>query len=180
MNEKGYALSVDREPSPKWKPGDGMTDDIRAGLEYHLSYADTATSLSVLPKVIKNPRFAYMSERLLAEKRIRLDYVLACVRSLDEVAVSKFESGKLHPRERYYQKSVEIIRAESAAQLGEFTATLVCRDIPHSFIVFPRMIDDPDYLFKMLASVLDEQIDLRVFKLVHRQLAKKDFVHHRK
>lgn len=180
MNEKGYALSVDRKPPPKWKAGSGMVDNIRAGLEYHFSYSDTITSLAALPKVIKNPRFAYMSERLLAENRIKLDYVLACVRSLDEVAASKFESGKLHPRERYYQKSTEIIRVESAVQLGEFTATLVCRDIPHSFIVFPKMINDPDYLFTVLAPILSTKINLIRFRLVHGELAKKDFVHHRK
>jgi len=178
MNGQGMAMYVDRNAPEGFTPKGGMMNEVRAGLEYHVSYRDNILSLSKLPKIIKNPRFATMLEKLLAEKRIEVDHVFACVRDLHSVAKSKVESGKKHPRERYYQKSVDDIQRDSAEQLGMMTATLLTRDVPHSFVVFPRMIDDWEYLFDILKPIFP-QLDKQVFKETHGKLAKKGFVNHR-
>jgi hypothetical protein len=180
MSACGLALSVNRIAPTEWSPHVcGMRGGTRAGLEYHVMYTDTVESLAALPKVIKNPRLATMLNRLLREDRIRLDYVLVCVRDLDAVALSKIESGKRSSEEQYYHRSAQELRSTSAAQLGELTATLIGYDVPHSFIAFPRMVDDPEYLFNCLTPLLPPAISLDVFKVAHSRLARRDFVHHR-
>jgi hypothetical protein len=176
----GLALRVNRIAPPGWFPRVcGMRGGNRAGLEHHVMYTDTVESLAALPKVIKNPRLAVMLNRLLREDRIRLDYVLVCVRDLDAVASSKIESGKCSPEEQYYRRSARELRSISAAQLGELTATLIGYDVSHSFIAFPRMVDDPEYLFNCLTPLLPPAISLDMFKAAHSRLARRDFVHHR-
>lgn len=179
MDRNGMATFVNRQAPPRWTPVGGMIPDVRAGLEYHVSYADNVESLSTLPKIIKNPRLSFMLGRLLRESRIDLDYVLACVRDLREVAASKMESGKKHAQERYYHKSRRDVRKDSAAQLGEMAASLVLHEVPHTFIAFPRMVYDPEYLFVQLQPVLRCQIEPKDFHEAHAELARKDFVHHR-
>lgn len=179
MDGKGMATYVDRQTPPNWQPVGGMIPDVRAGLEYHVSYADNVESLNRLPKIIKNPRLSFMLDRLLRENRINVEHFLVCVRDLGQVAASKMASGRKHARERYYHKSRKDVRTDSAAQLGEMTAALVIHEVPHTFLVFPRMIDDPDYLFVALQQVLRCQIDPKDFRRAHAELARQDFVHHR-
>lgn len=180
LSGKGMAIKVKRVPPPGWKPGSGYMPDVRAGLEYHVSLSDDQNSLRPLPKIIKNPRFATMLDQMLAEGRIQVDHVLACVRDLQSVAKSKYESGQQHPRERYYHKTAKELRKDSAEQLGEFTAALVTYEVSHTFISFPQMVDDPYYLWKKLSGLLLPTVMEGQFVDAHQTLSNEKFVNHRR
>lgn len=180
MDRLGMAINVDRRTPKGWSPQNGMAKDINAGLEYHVSRNDNRSTLSRLPKIIKNPRFAVMLERMLREDRIRVGHVFICVRNLGNSARSKADAGKKHPRERYYQKTVRELRRDCAAQLGELAATVITHDIPHTFLHFPRIVDDPKYAHSRVNRVLkDAPVNEQSFLEAHSALANPGLVHFR-
>ena len=170
MHENGFALSVDRDPPQGWEPT-GI--NIDAGLEYHISYGDTVKSLEKLPPIIKNPRFATMLDRLVIEDRIKIDHVIVCVRNLGSVAASKISRGNM---KRHYDKTEQDMLEQSAIQLGNLVSTLVTREIPHTFIVFPLMIYDWSYLYNKL-KIHFRTINKSEFDIIHSKLADHGSVH---
>jgi len=181
MDERGYATFVNREAPEHWDGNNQVySEKVRAGCEVHLSENDTAATIEMLPEVIKNPRLAVQLEPMLQKKLITVAHVLVPVRDLGSVAVSKRQVGRNAPEEVWYHADTVAVRQESAMQLGELVTTLICRDIPHTFLSFPRFVTDPFYCYRLLCGFLPTRLRdaWPTFSKVFEELADKNYITH--
>lgn len=175
VNKDGMAEFVNRVPPFKWhwSHTPAYIPTANAGCEVHLSKKDEKAETAKLPRYIKNPRLAVMLEDLLREDRIEVDHVLVPVRDLASVGRSKRDLGTRHPHERYYHKTDVDLARDSAIQLGRLAATLVSRDVPFTFVKFPRLVQNWRYAYARLAPVIrqDKMLTERQFKAAFISLA---------
>lgn len=174
----GEILHVDRRGPAGVEFFPTMHDAINAGCETHFAPDDTADVIAALPKYIKNPRLAWLLHRYLDAELVQVEHVIVPVRDLGAVASSKLPIGRVDPSQTWYHRDVSALRSESGRELGELVTTLITRDIPHSFIAFPRLIDDPVYCHDRLLPVLPP-ITYTDFLNAFRLLADESKVHHR-
>lgn len=149
MTENGEVLRVERNDVPgEYR---AYTPEIHAGCEYHMALTDTAEAIAGLPKVIKNPRLATCAGKLMDAGLLRIEHMIIPVRSLSEVSNSKRQLFK-HADQPFYNEVRKSLYDESAMQLGTLVADMTVRGVPMTFLHFPRIVHDPDYLFEKLAG----------------------------
>ena len=159
-------------------------DAANAGLE------DLLIGEPDAPYVCKSPWLYEFVERLLADDEVIIDAVIVPMRSLVEAATSRvvnemraryatatpddckqWASWGLTPGGVVY--SLNPIDQARLLALGfhELLHVLVRRKIPVLFLDFPRFIEDHDYLYDSLDSVLGHRVDRASAQRAHEQLA---------
>ena len=125
---------------------------VNAGCETLLCPEDTPEFVEKkIPEVIKDPRLAWCGHNLIDAGIINIRHMIICVRKLEDVAKSKGEGMKGHDTGKWYQHSFEKIYDISAWQLGVCVAEMTVRQVPMTFLEFPRFVIDSHYfLTKML------------------------------
>ena len=122
-----------------------------AGLEQQLVDAEPG------PYVVKTPEFCETLPRLLTEGRLAVDHALIPLRDLEEATRSRLRvggangsipGGLLHTDNPAGQKAV------LAEMFHRLIHTLAAHDIPHTFLLFPRLVLDADYTYDKLAILL--------------------------
>jgi hypothetical protein len=145
-----------------------------------------------LPYVIKSPWTWELVDELLTRSDIRLDAVVIPMRDLTEAAASRciLELQAQHERfpwmaelERTWEhvghtpggmvfSTSPVDQARLlAVGLHHLLERLVKADIPLVFLAFPRLIEDPAYLYRKLQPVLPETISLEAGLAAHRSTA---------
>jgi hypothetical protein len=130
------------------------------------------------PYIVKSPAFCETLPGILARGRVIVDHALIPIRHLDEAALSRIRvggngrapgglRGSLDPAQ---QKSV---LAENFHQLVE---TLAAHDIPHSFLHFPRFVQDAGYTYNKLRPLLGE-ISREQFSRCFVRVARPELIH---
>ena len=161
-------------------------EDANAGLE------DLPFDNPDLPYVIKSPWLHAYATRLLADPSIALDAVIFPMRSIVEASTSRvvnelraryameglpddcrlWESwGTTTPGGIVY--SLNPIDEARLLALGfhELMHTLVRHDVPLVMLDFPRLVEDPEYLYDKLHPIIGAKIDRERALSAHRETA---------
>jgi hypothetical protein len=121
-----------------------------AGLEHEILDPKT-------PYILKNPALCDTLARALDTGRFVIDHAYIPIRELGEVVASRASVGGADgsvPGGLWGTSDPEGQRAVMAEMFHRLVHTVVAHDIPHTFILFPRMIADPAYTYAKLAFLV--------------------------
>lgn len=162
-----------------YKPANLLLDDVaKAGLEHDLRYPNC-------PYIVKNPWLCDYIDEVLANRSIVIDRAYIPLRDLQAAAQSRVHVQQISGRGDF---GVEVPGGlwhtkEPADQefvlLGRFynlVAKLSRADIPIVFLHYPRIVKDPDYLYKKLQPLVGD-IKFRDFRAVFTQTVRPDWIH---
>ena len=165
----------------------GWYEEANAGLE-DTPLIDPAS----MPDVIKSPWSYEFVTELLGRDDIGLRAAIVPIRDLGEVAVSRsiLERQAIHaraewmvlrdtPYETWGYTPGGIVFSLAVADQARLLAVgfhhlveqLVAAEVPIAMPLFPRMIEDADYLFRVLRPFLPDGIDAATARAVHAEIA---------
>ena len=134
-------------------------EQCNAGLEHEILDRKT-------PYIVKNPALCKTLGPALATGRFVIDHAYIPIRELDSVAASRAAVGGVNgsrPGGLWCTSDA----AKQGAVMGELfhqlVHTLVVNEIPHTFILFPRMVTDPAYTYQRLEFLMKKGISSRLF-----------------
>jgi ABC-type uncharacterized transport system YnjBCD substrate-binding protein len=170
-------LGLDTGIGDPWSPA-GFDADCKAGWEWNIYSPDA-------PYIIKSPSYCTYLEEMLASGQVRIEHVFVPIRDLFSAAESRRNiqqrSGKAAQAAvngghfgDAPAKEQEAILAQIFHHLFE---TLAAWDVPHTLLSFPRIVNDPQYLFRKLAPLL-RGIEYRDFEQAFTRIARPDWVSH--
>jgi hypothetical protein len=140
------------------------------------------------PYVVKSPWFADVIAQALHDRKIVVYAALLPVRGLFEAA----ESRRRVYREARNRGMDTVLQAGSlwqtddpsaqeqvlAAQLYKTIFPLLEHEVPVYLMAFPRLVTDPDYLFRRLEPLMsDHGVSLSEFLRAHSTAARPELVH---
>jgi len=135
------------------------------------------------PYIVKSPWLCDNIDDVL--RVLAIDHAIIPVRNLDDAAASRARvqkdyglrgkilpvpGGLVHTFSPYKQKDI------LASQFTHLIQTLVAKDIPMTFLDFPRFTRDPDYLFGKLDFLLGD-ITYDEFAAAFHKTVKPEWVH---
>ncbi|MEI7295340.1 hypothetical protein WCQ02_24630 [Paraburkholderia tropica] len=172
-------------------PDEQLEEHANAGLE-DLPIGDGAN----LPYLIKTPWLYEFIDRLIAQEDVVIDAVIITMRDIVEAATSRvmlemrgrlgndalveehtrWETWGTTPGGLVY--SLNPVDQARILALGFYQVihALVKHDIPVVFLDFPRFIEDGNYLYDQLKSVLGDGVSRETALAAHRALARVDLV----
>lgn len=127
-----------------------------AGMEHDLSAPDA-------PYIVKSPHLCVSLDQVLRDNpKIVVDHAIVPIRSLYEAAESRRDVARRNPDKLPYAVpgglwgTTDPNEQEQALTLlfYKLVHTLVVHQIPTTFVEFPRIVRDPDYLCAQLCPVL--------------------------
>ena len=109
----------------------------------------------------------------------KVESVLVCIRDLHDAvrscAFNKGAGGIYYPPVASEEPFSQRAFWEFAGRLGYLVSFLKLRDVPHSFVKFPRLVEDPLELVRALPE-LRKTVGLKKFKEIHAKIARPEFV----
>jgi len=160
---------------------DGLHLDpiANAGLEYDVRAAGA-------PYVVKNPWLCDYIEDVLTDSSIHIDHVIIPVRNFDAAAASRARVQEINTGCKDGGAGVagglwhtEKAADQAAVLRGRFTAlieALVKFDIDITFLWYPRLTEDADYLLSKLRHALPMPDD-DTFHSIFQATVRRDWVH---
>lgn len=185
-----YLTACGLETHLSRNPGEPLDAHANAGLE------DVVAAGSDLPCVIKSPWLFEFIDRILDLVGFRIDAVVIPMRDIIEAASSRVTT-EMHDRLEFSKFNEEMTRWESwgktpggvlyslnpvdqarilAMGFHHVIHACVRRDIPIVFLDFPRLIDDPEYLYRQLEPVIGQRVGHDAAVEAHRRVAKPELV----
>src|SRR2546423_547805 len=152
--------------------------NCHAGMEWDLAHPDA-------PYVVKNPTLCEHLEQVLQSRKVVIDHAILPVRDLYSVAESRRDVRRRSEKRlrgvgglwnTSNPKGQEPVPAQL---LYNFIHTLAKHDIPVTLLHFPKLVREPDYLYKKLQPLLSEigyDAFLPAFQAVSRPELVHDFV----
>jgi hypothetical protein len=131
------------------------------------------------PYIVKNPALCETLPGALATGRFIIDHAYVPVRDLQEAAASRVDVGGSDGSVWGGVWGTKDPSAQGAVLAGLFyqlVHTLVANDIPHTFILFPRMIHDAEYTRRKL-EFLVKDTPRDAFLAAFAKVAKPSLVH---
>lgn len=170
-------LGLDTGIGDPWSPV-GFNADCKAGWEWNIYAADA-------PYIIKSPSYCTYLEEMLASGRVRIEHVFVPIRDLFSAAESRRNiqqrSGKVAQAAvnggHFGDAPAEAQEAVLAQIFHHLFETLAAWDVPHTLLSFPRIVDDPQYLFRKLAPLLRD-VKYQDFEQAFTRIARPDWVSH--
>ena len=150
-----------------------------------------------LPYVVKSAWLGEFIDQVLSNDRFAIDAVLIPVRDLRDAASSRvilelrniFEKAKWmlsfdETWDEWAQTpggiiySLDAVDQERllAVKFARLVQALVKRDIPVIFLDFPRIVEDPEYVFRKLKDFLPSTVDAGIAVEAHASVARKESV----
>lgn len=132
--------------------GEGtILKDQRAGWEYdQIDFSSTPEEvklqLSQAPRILKAPDFSMILKGILGAGVIDIEHMIVPVRNLREAAKSRLSVGL----DYMSNGTVDDQESVHAMMLGKCIEASVIFGIPLTIFHFPRIVEDPDYLYKGL------------------------------
>lgn len=131
------------------------------------------------PYIIKNPRFCETLAPTLAEGLLTIDHAYIPIRDLEAAALSRVRvggtndnvSGGLWKTDDPQQQKTVL-----AEMFFHLVHTLAVYDIPHDFLLFPRLVQDWNYTYRKL-WFLTNGIDAAAFRRAFERTADVKMVH---
>jgi hypothetical protein len=149
----------------------------RAGLETDIRDSNA-------PYIVKSPFLCDLAEEVLASS-VRIEHAIIPVRQVDSAGASRAYVQRLSTGNADGRSVPGGLwdTDKAADQVGllrlKFTSlieVLVRHDIPMTFLWFPRLVRDPDYLYAKLNFLLGD-IDLGLFRKMFDQLVRPEWIH---
>ena len=157
----------------------GVDPTANAGLECDIRRGDA-------PYIVKAPHLCETLDAVLAGGEVVLDHALVPVRDLYAAA----ESRRDVVRRSNSQAPPQLLagglfgtdqpaaqEAALATRLYHLIHTLAKHDVPTTLLHFPRLVEDPEYLFRKLRPVLPAGVEYAGFLEAFRQVSKPELVH---
>jgi len=154
----------------------GIYSNCNAGMELDITHP-------VAPYVVKSPHLCGEIEGLLDKGDIVIDCAIIPIRDLYASAESRREVSRqwknketpipgglwatINPRQQ---------EAALATKMHLLVHALTKHDVPMIWLYFPRLVQDPDYLYGKLKSVLPGK-NLEAFRLAFRAVSRPELVH---
>ena len=164
-------LGLDTGITPKnWRKK--FYPNCNAGLEHNLLDPKT-------PYIVKNPALCETLPDAVASERFVFDHVYIPIRELDTAAASRVRIGGANgsvPGGLWGTSDPAHQRAVLAEHFHRLIHVLVTHEIPHTFILFPRLVADPAYSFDRLSFVL-KGISRHDFDLAFNRIADRSLIH---
>ena len=150
----------------------------RAGLEMDIRHPNA-------PYIVKTPFLCDLLEEVLASS-IRIEYAIIPVRSFDAAAASRAYvqeqttgsanrtrkvPGGLWDAEKASEQA-DVLRLKFARLIEVLTRS----DIPMTFLMYPRLVRDSDYLYAKLDCLLGN-VDRGTFRMAFDKILRPDWVH---
>lgn len=182
MAAMGLDTHMQRHLQPGW------SDEANAGLED----MPLGTVTGDLPYVVKSPWLSEFVDDLLANKAIHIDAVIVPIRDLVEAATSRvvqelrtshqsqpWPAECSHTSETWGTTPGGVVFSLNPVDQGRLLAVWLYRliqrlehaEIPTVFLDFPRLAEDPDYLFRKLQQFLPAGATLEQARAAHAQVA---------
>ena len=170
-----------------FKPGEIELDEIaRAGLELDIRDENA-------PYIVKNPWFMDYAKEVFARKDIEIEHIFIPVREIHAAAksrslVDKQARSQMDILRRFFKKSSTIKGAYWHAKnqkeqervlldkMFNFLLNVSDTYIPVTFLRFPRIVNEAEYLFKKLSPILSG-ISYTEFSTVFNEIANPGLVH---
>lgn len=135
------------------------------------------------PYVIKSPWLCDYLDEVLQGGEILVDHALIPVRDLYGAAQSRRHAASTIPSNAssvpgglWHTDKPEEQERILTEQLYKLVYALAKHDVPVSLLLFPRLVNDPEYLFRKLSFLLGD-VEYDTFKEVFHTLSRPDFVH---
>jgi hypothetical protein len=153
----------------------------RAGLEWELTDPNA-------PYVVKNPRLCDELDALLARREVHIDHVLIPVRDLYSAAESRRDVVRrvgAAPGDRVIGgiwPGTDAARQEDvlARKLYSLIVAVARHNLPHTFLEFPRLARDSEYLIDRLSPVfrrVKHRVSQRRFARDFAELSRPEWIH---
>lgn len=156
----------------------GLYPIARAGLE--MDIRDVSA-----PYIVKSPFLCDLLEEALASS-VQIDHAIIPVRQFDAAAASrahiqKLTTGNADGRDLVAGGLWDTDKADNQVDLLRMKFTtlievLVRHDIPMTFLGYPRLVRDPDYLYAKLNFLLAD-IDFVSFQTVFDRIVRPEWIH---
>jgi hypothetical protein len=149
----------------------------RAGLEMDIRDPNA-------PYIVKNPHLCDLAEEVLASS-VRIEHAIIPVRQFDAAAASRAHvqrlttgsaDGKTVPGGLWATDKADEQVGVLRVKFTKLIEVLVRHDIPMTFLSYPRLVRDPDYLYGKLQFLL-AGIDLATFRNTFNELVRPEWVH---
>jgi hypothetical protein len=147
-------------------------EHCNAGLEHEILDPKT-------PYIVKNPALCQSLAGALATGRFVIDHAYIPIRELAAVAASRAAVGGAYgsrPGGLWGTSDPGMQGAVMGEHFHGLIHTLVAHEIPHTFILFPKMVTDPTYTYRKLEFLM-KGISLDVFSGAFRRTAEPKLVH---
>jgi hypothetical protein len=131
------------------------------------------------PYIIKNPALCDTLGEILASQRLVIDHVYIPLRDLEEAALSRARVGGhdgSQPGGLWKTGDPRRQKAVLAEMFFRLVHTLAMYDVPHTFLLFPRLVEDWVYAYAKL-SFLVQDIDRETFRAAFARVAAPELVH---
>lgn len=183
LTAAGLDTHLSRRGEAAW-----LDEEAQAGLEDFPFGPDSGE----LPYVIKNPMLFEFIDQVLADESIAVDGVIIPMRDLNEATDSRIilERRSMYehlPWLGYMEKAWEsagnvpggLIHSLNALDEARLLATgfhllverLVRANVPFVFLDFPRIVNDADYLYDQLATLVPNLPDREAARDIHAGIA---------
>jgi hypothetical protein len=150
----------------------------RAGFEMDIRHPSA-------PHIVKTPFLCDIAEEVLASS-VRIEHAIIPVRQFDAAAASRAHVEKLSAENPDGKSKVpgglwdtDEAHDQAAMLRQKFTKlieVLVRHDIPITFLSYPRLVRDHDYLFAKLNFLLGG-IDLASFRAEFNRIVRPEWIH---
>jgi hypothetical protein len=151
----------------------------RAGLERDIRDENA-------PYIVKSPWLCDYIDKVMANPSIRIERAIIPVRCFEAAAASRAhvqqlttghsDGADLVPGGLWHtdkaSEQISVLRLKFIKLVEE----LVRHDVPITFLWYPRLVQDPDYLYDKLSFLIPER-DSASFRRVFEQVVRVDWVH---
>ncbi len=151
--------------------------------EWNVQHSDA--TLNGQPRILKSPSFGTNKRILDLRERWgwNIEHVYILLRDFDDVANNRWKRWRekkglpLIEDQEYKRKDERWRSYKKKAErcVGSLVYQVISEDIPYTFLMFPRIISDPWYLYHRCALLRD--IDYDDYKEEFNKIADTDKVH---
>ena len=151
-----------------------------AGLEGDIRSPDA-------PYIVKSPWMCDYLDDVLEQGEIIVDHAIVPVRDLYSAAesrrdvvrrvdVDKFSGPDKVPGGLWHTTQIEAQEMVLTAQLYKLIYALARHDVPLTLLFFPRLVYEPEYLYRKLSFLMDD-IDYYHFNQIFEKVCRPELVH---
>ena len=132
-----------------------------------------------VPYIIKSPALCETLGQLITGRDLAIDHVYIPIRDLEAAALSRVRVGGAHgsvPGGLWKTDNPLHQKAVLAEMFFNLVHTLALHDLPHTFLLFPRLVEDWVYVRQKLLFLVKD-IEPKSFRAAFEKVADRSLVH---
>jgi hypothetical protein len=131
------------------------------------------------PYIIKNPALCDTLSEVVASRRLVIDHVYVPLRDLEAAALSRARVGGANgsqPGGLWKTGDPGQQKAVLAEMFFKLVYTLEVYDLPHTYLLFPRLVEDWVYTYDKLGFLVKD-VPVKTFRATFARVADRHLVH---